>query len=398
MADHPLGRRRPVAVLFALLAALPAAFAAAPARAEPPLAIEAVYTGEVWNNVHGGLRRETVYLDNLDIVASLDAAQIGLADTTIVVSSLYNNRNTFSETTVGDLQTISNIDTDGSLRLYEAWIERDFGWLAIKGGLIDLNSEFDVNEPGSLFINSSHGIGPDFSQVGETGPSIFPLTGLGLLGRLDLMPSLRVAGGVFEGTPGNPYRPRRMLLDLNSGEGILIVGEAVHAFGDKAGIKVGAWHHTGGRVQPIDADRSDAASTGAYVHIAGQVARNRDIAIDGFVRLGFADPGIHQIASYTGAGIVLSGPLLADASGEEQIGLAVALANNGTRFRRARAASGKIVEKRETVIEFTYRRRLFENLALQPSLQYVVNPSMEPDRRNALAVGLRFEVAWRSTE
>lgn len=398
MADHLPGRRGLVAALFALPAALPAACAAGAARAEPPLAIEAVYTGELWSNVHGGLRRETVYLDNLNIVASVDGAQIGLPDIMIGVSTLYNNRNTFSETIAGDLQTISNIDTDGSLRLYEAWIERDFGGLAIKGGLIDLNSEFDVNEPGSLFINSSHGIGPDFSQVGETGPSIFPLTGLGLLGRLDLLPGLRVAGGVFEGTPGNPDRPRRMLLDLDSDEGILIVGEAVHSFGDKAGIKVGAWRHTGGRVQPIDAGRRDSASTGAYVHVAGRVARNRDFAIDGFVRLGFADPGIHQIARYTGAGIVLSGPLLADASVEEQIGLAVALADNGARFRRVRAASGNIVEKRETVVEFTYRRRLFENLALQPSLQYVVNPSMEPDRRNALALGLRFEVAWRGTE
>ena len=51
---------------------------------------------------------------------------------------------------------------------------------SIKFGLYDLNSEFDAIEAAALFINPSHGIGPDFSQSGRNGPSIFPLTSLAL--------------------------------------------------------------------------------------------------------------------------------------------------------------------------------------------------------------------------
>lgn len=365
------------------------------ARATAPLSVEAVYTGEIWGNLAGGIRRDTAYLDNFDIIATLDAHHIGLSGTTVGVSTLYNNRNRFSETVVGDLQTISNIDTDGSLRLYEAWIERDVGALAVKAGLIDLNSEFDVNGPGSLFINSSHGIGPDFSQVGETGPSIFPITGLGIRARLNLKPNLTVAAALFEGTPGNPDSPRGMDFDLDDDEGALLVGEIRRSFDAEGVATLGIWHHTGGRAPPIGPGMRDGASTGAYLLFAGGIARAGNIEFDGFARVGVADPRVHRIARYVGTGIVASGPLLGDAANEEQIGVSVANAINGKRFQRSSAAAGEIVERRETVIELTYRIRLAGNLAMQPNLQYVVNPSMDPDRANALAAGLRFEMSWR---
>ena len=68
------------------------------------------------------------------------------------------------------------------MKLYEAWFEQTLfdDRLSFKAGLYDLNTEFDVVETAGLFINSSHGIGPDFSQSGVNGPSIFPTTSLGI--------------------------------------------------------------------------------------------------------------------------------------------------------------------------------------------------------------------------
>ncbi|MBX9898950.1 MAG: carbohydrate porin [Qipengyuania sp.] len=324
---------------------------AEPARAGQIVSIEATYTGEIWSNLHGGLRRGSVYLDDLDLAATVDAEKIGWENTTIAVSARYNNRYTFSEPIVGDLQTVSNIDTDGSLRLYEVWIERDFGRAAIKAGLIDLNSEFDVNTPGSLFINSSHGIGPDFSQVGETGPSIFPLTGLGVVARADLDPNITLRSGLFEGTPGNPDRPRRMSFNLDADEGALLVGEISRRLGERGRVVLGAWHHTGGRVEPINADRTESASTGAYLHVEGPIGTLGDIVIDGFVRVGFAEADVHQIARYTGSGFTFTGPMLGGEEREERIGIAIAVASNGDTFRRAQDALGKSVDRREVALE-----------------------------------------------
>ena len=44
------------------------------------------------------------------------------------------------------------------MRVYEVWLARRFKHGGIKFGLIDLNSEFDVQEAGGLFLNSSAGI------------------------------------------------------------------------------------------------------------------------------------------------------------------------------------------------------------------------------------------------
>ncbi|MDY6947185.1 MAG: carbohydrate porin [Pseudomonadota bacterium] len=169
--------------------------------ATAPVQIATAYTGEGWRNVSGGVRRDGAYLENIDLIATIDAERaLGWSNTTLLVSGLHNNGPTLSERIVGDIQTVSNIDTDGATRLYEAWVERAFEGGALKVGLIDLNSEVDVNETGALFINSSHGIGPDFSQVGENGPSIFPVTGLGVVMRWDYSGSVQARFAAFEGT------------------------------------------------------------------------------------------------------------------------------------------------------------------------------------------------------
>jgi carbohydrate-selective porin OprB len=47
---------------------------------------------------------------------------------------------------------------------------------SVLAGLYELNSEFYRLQSAGLFLNSSFGIGPEFSQSGLEGPSIFPST------------------------------------------------------------------------------------------------------------------------------------------------------------------------------------------------------------------------------
>ncbi|TDI96625.1 MAG: hypothetical protein E2O76_11425 [Caldithrix sp.] len=74
---------------------------------------------------------------------------------------------------VGDAQIVSNIEGPDTWKFYEIWIQQNLflGKLSVLAGLYNLNSEFDVIETGQLFLNSSHGIGPDFSQTGLNGRS-----------------------------------------------------------------------------------------------------------------------------------------------------------------------------------------------------------------------------------
>ena len=363
-----------------------------------PLVFEAAYTGDAWRNVSGGLRRDDTYLDNIDVIATLDAERaFGWNGTTVLVSGLYNNRPTFSDRIVGDVQTVSNIDTDGATRLYEAWVERAFDRGAMKLGLIDLNSELDVNETGALFLNSSHGIGPDFSQVGENGPAIFPITGFGLVTRTDVSERTQVRVAAFEATVGDPNHPRRTALDLESDEGALLVAELTFRPTDSSRSMLGVWRHNGRSSDLADPESQHRdESLGLYALAEGTLFQAGNHALNGFIRLGFADAHVHQIARYQGAGLVWSGPLFAGSEREEQLGLAVGMITNGNTFRRVQAELGSNFERHETAIELTYRVRAMPWLALQPDVQYIINPGTDPALDNAWVVGLRFELSWSS--
>lgn len=362
----------------------------------PPLRLDAAYTGEVWRNVSGGVRQDGTYLDNIDVIATLDAERAwGWTGTTFLISGLYNNRPTLSDRIVGDIQTVSNIDTDGATRLYEAWVERAFDAGAIKFGLIDLNSELDVNETGALFINSSHGIGPDFSQVGENGPSIFPVTGLGTVMRWDASDRLQVRLAAFEGTVGDPTHPRRTTVDLESDEGALLVGEVTVHPTEATHAVVGVWRHSGRSASFTDDELLHRNETlGVYALTEGKLVERGESSLSGFLRVGFADSDVHQISRYIGAGVVWSGPMLAGPEREEQLGIALGNITNGNAYLRAQADQGTIYERHETAIELTYRMQALSWLALQPDLQYIINPGTDPALDNAWVIGLRFELSW----
>ena len=119
-----------------------------------------------------------------------------------------------------------------------------------------------------------------------------------------------------------------------------------------------------------------------------------DRLLSGFLRVGFADSDVHQISRYFGAGLAWSGPMLASAEHEEQLGLAVASITNGNAFRRAYSSQDTTFERHETAIELTYRMQALPWLALQPDLQYIVNPGADPALDDAWVVGLRFELSW----
>src|SRR5262245_1206686 len=144
--------------------------------------LEATYTGEILRQVSGGLATGERYLDNLDLTLAANGAALGLEGLQFFGYVLYNNGHVFCEELNGSAQCISNIEATRALRLYELWTEWQLGAAgqSVRFGLYDLNSEFDSIDTASLFITPSQGIGPDLSQTGEHGPSIFPETSFGV--------------------------------------------------------------------------------------------------------------------------------------------------------------------------------------------------------------------------
>ena len=386
-------------VAIAALAALgPTGWACA---AEPaPIVLSAGYTGEGWTT-RGGLDGGRAYLEKIEAALDIDAGRTwGWRGANLRVSALHTNGGSISARHVGDLQGVSNIEGDGALRLYEAWVQHT--WArggAAKVGVIDLNTEFDVNGVGSLFLNSAHGIAPDFSQAGANGPSIFPVTSLGAVVGTPLAAGWTVKAGAFDGLPGDPDRHRRNHFRLSQSDGALLVLETAWTQDEGPRLAFGLWRHTRwGRDGARTGDPPRAA--GAYGLLEAPLGARGAGQVNGFVRAGVTQDA--EVGAYLGAGIAYNGPLLTQ--GEEQLGIAVGAARLSGEQRRAQANLGQRLKWGEAHMELTYRAQLTPWATLQPTLQYVRNPGAGPRIRDAWAAGVRVQISgemglpWRPSQ
>src|SRR6266487_4353557 len=150
------------------------------------------YTGELVQNAAGGARRGATFAGAAGVQFTLLLGQlVGWHGARIFVFALGTHGGAPSDL-VGDVQGVSNLEAPAAVRLEEAWLQQNLldnrlSWLV---GRYDLNTGFYRLQSGALFINSSFGIGPEFSHSGVAGPSIFPNTAVGT--RIDFKPSPNV--------------------------------------------------------------------------------------------------------------------------------------------------------------------------------------------------------------
>lgn len=350
-------------------------------QADDPVAFEIVYTADAVANLSGGVERGARYLDNLDLILAADLdALIGWRGADFAFHAIYNNGTSISAL-AGDAMAVSNIETGTrSFRILEAWIEQPIGADAsVKAGLYDLNSEFDVLESANLFVGSAHGIGMDIGQTGENGPSIFPVTSLGVRFAGALARGLQIRVAALDAVPGDPDDPGRTAIRLDSDEGALLIGEAEMSVG---GTKVlaGHWRYTAS----FDdfAGGSGKGNAGYYLRAEAPLVQADNLRLDGFARLGTAAGRFNMFDRFLGTGLVLSG--IRD---DDAVGLALAAAWTSREYQQVSGADGG-----EFVVEATYRAPLSDYLTLQPNVQYVIDPSADPTLDNAFIAGLRVEL------
>lgn len=337
--------------------------------------LSAVYTVDVASVLDGGIKQGTAFLDNLEISHGGITLQGQWSGTL-----LYTNSNTFSDIYAGDGQVASNIDNTSMIRLYELWYRHDTDAHSWQFGLIDLNGLYDAIDTGGLFLNSSHGIGPDFSQSGENGPSIFPVTSLALNWQWQINEDVQWQVGVFDGVPGDPNHPRRNTVDLSSRDGALISSELNI---QHRGLRyaVGGWRYT---ASSEFVDGTGSANNNGMYGIIEQSADERENAFAWWLRAGLADNDINSVASYLGGGVTLQN--FNAEHPDDVIGIAIAYASSADRWRAVEnAGSG------ETAIEVSYSRQINPWLRLQPDLQYVISPSADKGVDDALIFILRAE-------
>jgi porin len=368
-----------------------AALAAAPAAAEEterPVKIGATYTTDALANVSGGLRRDTAWLGRADATLEAKGELLGLDGATFFFDLIYTHGPDFSGKTVGDAQVVSNVQGDGVLRPYEAWIDLPFGsGLSGKAGLIDLNTEFDVQTVGAFFTASSHGIGIDFSQSGANGPSIFPVTSAAAMLKYDgARATARL--GLFNAVSGDPDRPTHFRLTHPGRDGSLLVAEGDVRIGARLAAQAGAWGYTS--AQPvIDApNQLSTGSKGAYAQLEWLAAEQaQGPQLQAWGRVGTADGTTNRVTAYVGGGATYG-------TDRSRIGFAVAHARQSGRAERYFAAQEGPQRRAETSLELGYAIAASDWLTVQPVAHYVINPGWRRDVGDALVGGVRLSFAF----
>ncbi len=356
--------------------------------ATPPPAVDwsATYISDGFANLSGGRKEGARIMGKLSLTLDADMSPVGMEGVRFFADIQHVHGESLTDDLVGDAQVVSNIDAPTGLRPMEAYFTFAFGPDArgrIKAGLIDLNADFDAQSHGAFFLNSSHGIAPEFSQSGLNGPSIFPTSasavtfawqGEGWTGRL----------GFFDAVAGDPDRPGRTVLRFPGETGLLMVGEVDFDLGGSNELQFGAWHYTS-RFERIDDPARTGRSSGAYAMAEGVLVSSGNAELGVWIRGGVASDRVNPIGLYLGGGATFG-------TDARMIGLAVAHAKLGDPAVYAGQAAGAKPRRAETAIELSYAHRLHDRIMLQPDIQYIINPGWDRTLDNALVAGLRLHL------
>lgn len=392
--------------------------------AQRGLDLELYYTLDVIGNVSGGVRRRARVLGDVDLILNAELEPlVGWKGARASLYGLGTHGGSVSAD-VGDVQGVDEIEAFPTWKLFEAWLEQEL-WkdaLSLRGGLYDVNSEFDVVPVSGLFLNASQGIGAAFGLSGRNGPSIFPTTSLAA--RVQARPAsnwvLRFV--VADGVPGDPDDPAGTHIHLGGGDGLLLAAEVSwierpsleppgrpqrrardlspeREYGSFGKLALGGWGYTSEFVDLASVATAAAPGTrrgswGAYALVQQSLYHERDDPFQGLVgyaRVGVADPRVNAVALYVGGGLVYRGAI--PGRDRDRLGLAVAAARFGDEFRRAAERGGSPIEPWEVDVELTYRVQVTDWLQVQPDLQVVVDPGGNPALADAVVVGCRFEIS-----
>ncbi len=382
------------------------------------LNLSLLYDGDVYANAAGGDRRGATYVGNLYLNLTVDMERLaGWRGASVFLSALSIHGGHPSRFT-GDAQGACNMEGSSGWRLEEAWVEQNVfrQRFSILAGVYDLNSEFYRLQSAGLFLNSSFGIGPELSQSGIAGPSIFPQTSLGLRFAFKPAPWAILRAAVFDGAP--LQRPNGSYGAFENGDGLMLISEAALLFRSAGEVEqgfplgrlgslppyhmkiaLGGWYYTEkfpdiSETGPDGEPVQHRGSGGVYLLADKTLFRSSespDRQLAGFVQLGIGDGRVNRFGSYVGLGLVASGPF--QGRDDDQVGLGVAMGRNGSHYTDHQRDLGAGVRDAEITLELTYLLKLTEWLALQPSVQCIISPDTDPSLGNASVFQLRFEVS-----
>lgn len=319
----------------------------------------------------GGLINDTGNIGNLDLVSNLVLWEKGRFH----FQGLFNYGDPLSQW-MGDVQVANNMEAPKGYKTYELWYEQEWDKLLLRIGQQEINNRFAWTENGLLFINSSFGIGPEFTL--NIPVSTFPFTGLGITFVYNIHQDLHLRMGLFDGDPGlDAAVPWKKRMVLSRSEGSFGIGELQWSRWGQH--RLGVWRHS--------TQKGQQQLWGSYLLGDIPLHKKQSQEEDGwglFYQLGWTPKNAPVVSHYQGIGIVYRGLF---ASNKDAFGVAFGRAQLSSIRKQQLSLSNTL--QSEQVLEFTYAYTPKSFIQIQPNWQYVLHPASQKEIANASVFMLR---------
>jgi porin len=408
-----------------------------PALAAHGLSLTVTDTSEVLGNPTGGLRQATVFEGMGFASLSLDGGKAGLPwdGFSALVSAWIYGRGLSGDALHG-LDTISNVEADRSLRLFEMWIEQSFlqGKISVRIGQQSADQEFIVDQYAAVLENGDYGF-PDLpsNDLPSGGPA-YPFGTPAVRVKVAPSDSVTLLAALFNGDPAPPAPANGPADDPqgrdNSGTNFRIDGGALwfaelqyarnqgdNAPGLPAQYKIGGWYHSSPfadqRLDTLGVSLASSASNGkplmrhgdfslyALVDQTVWKSEGGPSSVGVFLRC-IGAPSDRNLVDYSvEGGMNWQAPFASRPNDTAALGFEwVRVSDSASELDGDRAlySGHKMPVRRwEAEFELTYQAQVVAGWQVQPDIQYVVRPGggipdpADPARRvgDELVLGLR---------
>ncbi len=415
-----------------------------PALAKYGIALSLYEEAETFGNLTGGVRQGFEVNGVTTAQVQLDTKPLfGLPGGILSVAGFHIWGGDVSESNLMNLQTVSGLESNASIRLWELWYQQNFGErFDVKIGEQSLDNEFMMSQNAGYFLNSMMGWPMLPSANLPAGGPAYPLSGLGVRARAHPSDAVTIMAGVFNGSPIPLNAPNTPLSNPNGvsfplNTGVLAIAELQYtsaaatpsgkpaADGPLPGTyKIGAWYDS----EDFDSQQYDTVgvplaspeSNGMPAQRQGNYAiyavadqtiwrssdPNRNVSA--FVRPMFTTLQDRNLISVSvNGGLTLHDPLPGRDNDVFGVGFGVARVSDGAANydRQLQFYEPTVytpVRGTETFLEATYQIQALPSWQIQPDLQYIINPGgglanpYAPTQaiKNELVIGLRTTITF----
>ena len=415
-----------------------------PALAKYGVTVQLYEEAETFGNLTGGVRQGFEVNGVTTAQMQVDTKPFfGLPGGIFSVSGFHIWGGDLSASDLMNLQTVSGLETNASIRLWELWYQQNFGpRFDVKIGEQSLDNEFMMSENAGFFLNSVMGwpMLPSANLTGG-GPA-YPLSGLGVRARAHPSDAVTIMAGVFNGSPIPLNSPNSPLSNPNGvsfplNTGVLAIAElqftsaAPNPSGKPAvdgplpgTYKIGGWwdsedfdsqqyDNEGIRLASPESNGEPAKKQGNYsvYAVADQMiwrAGDASRSISCFVRPMFTTLQDRNLIAFSvNGGLTLHKPFEGRDNDVFGLGFGVAhVTSSASNYARDLRVFEPTVytpaRNTETFLEATYQAQILPSWQLQPDLQYIINPGAglaNPDQptqkiKNEFVVGLRTTITF----